>query len=291
MIFEAFDFSDFDLVISVTSEAAKGIIVQPSTKYLCYCLTPTRYLWSSYNTYFRKNSLIGILGEPAIKYLRGWDKIAAQRPDLMVGISTAVGNRIKKYYKREAKIIYPPVDVNFFKKTKNLNNNEQKQNFYLVVSRFVLYKKIDLAIKAFNKLGLPLFIVGKGVEEENLKKIAKSNIKFLGELTDEKLRDYYKRSKALIMPQEEDFGIVAIEAQAAGTPVIAFRKGGALDTVIEGKTGVFFDQQKPESLIKGVNKFERMKFKKEDLLRNALRFSKEKFKQNFLELINNEFNR
>ena len=294
--FESFDFNDYDLVISITSEAAKGIITEPGTLHLCYCLTPTKYLWSDYNFYLKNPGKLGkipffpYLAKPFLWYTGYWDKITAQRPDKIMAISSVVKNRIKKYYKRDSEIIYPPVDVDFFKNTKG-NGYKQKENFYLLVSRLVPYKRVDLAIRAFNKLGLPLFIVGKGVEEENLKKIAKGNIKFLGELTDEKLRDYYRRSKALVMPQEEDFGIVAIEAQAAGTPVIAFRAGGVLETVIEGKTGVFFDRQKPESLIKAVFKFKRLKFKKEDLLENALKFSKDKFKQNFLKLINDELNK
>ncbi len=293
--FESFDFRGYDLVISVTSESAKGIITDPETLHICYCLTPTRYLWSGYDFYLRNPGRPGkipffpYLAKPFLWYTRYWDKNAAQRPDKMIAISSAVKERIKKYYKRNSEIIYPSVDIDFFKDKKR--DSTKKENFYLLVSRLVPYKRVDLAIKAFNELGLPLFIIGKGTERKNLKRIAKSNIKFLGELTDEKLRDYYRRSKALIMPQEEDFGIVAVEAQAAGTPVIAFKKGGALDTVIEEETGVFFDQQKPESLIKGVNKFKKLKFKKENLLKNALRFSKENFKQNFLELINNEFNR
>lgn len=288
LAFESFNLSKYDLVFSVTSEAAKGINVKPGSYHICYCLTPTRYLWSGYNFYLNHPGKLGkipffpYLARPFLWYTKFWDRIAAQRPDKIIAISSVVKKRIKKYYQREATIIYPPVDVAFFK-----NEISQKEDFYLIVSRLEAYKKVDLAIQAFNRLGLPLFIIGKGSEEEKLKKMAKSNIKFLGQLTDTKLKDYYKRSKALIMPQEEDFGIVAIEAQAAGTPVIAFQKGGAIDTVIEGKTGVFFSQQKVESLIKAIRKFKRTKFKKEDLFKNALKFSKEKFKKEILSLISN----
>ncbi|MEJ2347771.1 MAG: glycosyltransferase, partial [Patescibacteria group bacterium] len=248
--FETLDLSDFDLVISVTSEAAKGVIVKPPAVHLCYCLTPTRYLWSAHDLYF-KNPLLHFLSRPAVNYLRNWEKVASQRPDQMVAISQEVRKRIKKYYNRKSEVIFPPVELERFKIDPK---NNKRKDFFLVVSRLVsFYKKVDLAISAFNDLGLPLYVVGTGGSEKRLKAMAKGNIKFLGHLTDAKLADYYKKCTALVFPQEEDFGIVALEAQAAGAPVIAYKKGGALDTVIEGKTGVFFDKQTKESLIKAVN--------------------------------------
>lgn len=285
--FETFDFRDYDLVISVTSEAAKGVITKPETLHLCYCLTPTRYLWSARDYYFKKPPskfrlvpFFKRLSRPLVNYLRNWDKIAAQRPDRMIAISTAVKRRIKKYYKRDAEIIYPPVDIAKFKK----EGTVKKEKFYLVVSRLTPYKRVDLAIKAFNKLGKPLVIVGTGTEEARLKKMAGKTIFFVGELTDEKLADYYSKCTGLIFPQEEDFGIVVVEAQAAGAPVIAFKAGGALDTVIEGKTGVFFKRQTVGDLVRAVGKFEKLEFNRQILLKNAQRFSKEIFKKKFLEL-------
>ena len=277
--FENLDLTSFDLVISVTSEAAKGVIVQPPTKHICYCLTPTRYLWSGYDIYF-KNPLLKLISRPVVDYLRGWDKIAAQRPDKMIAISHAVKKRIKKYYNRHSEVIFPPVELDHF--TKDSSDKKKRKKFFLVVSRLVPYKTVDLAVSAFNKLGLPLVVVGTGSEEEKLKNMAKDNIKFVGHLTDTKLADYYKKCAAFIFPQEEDFGIVALEAQAAGAPVIAFKAGGALDTVIEGKTGVFFDKQNTESLVKAVRKFEKLSFSQKDLINNAKRFSKERFKREIL---------
>jgi glycosyltransferase involved in cell wall biosynthesis len=313
--FETFDFSGFDLAISVTSEAAKGII-GPPIKHICYCLTPTRYLWSHYGTYFKGENLKAIT-KPVVSYLRYWDKIAAHRPDELISISTVVRERVKKYYSRNSRIIFPPVEIEKFQissdklqtnskfkipKKKKLSYQLPATSYYLVVSRLVPYKRVDLAIEVFNKLGYPLVIVGTGSQEKSLKKMANENIKFAGYLTDSELVNYYSKARALIMPQEEDFGIVAVEAQAAGVPVIAYNKGGSLDTVIDpsmdsagspqassrrGATGVFFDKQSSKSLISAIGRFEKIKFNKTDLISNAKRFSKERFKKEFQKLVNN----
>lgn len=281
--FESFDFGEFDLVVSVTSEAAKGIITKPGTLHICYCLTPTRYLWSGYDIYFSKGSPLRTLARPVVGYLRQWDKIAAQRSDVMVGISNAVNKRIRKYYGRDSKVVYPPVELGLF--STSLPEQKLREKFFLVVSRLVVYKKVNLVIEAFNKLGLPLVVVGEGSEESKLKRMAKDNIKFVGELTDAKLADYYRRCTALIFPQEEDFGIVAVEAQASGAPVIAYKAGGALDTVIDGKTGIFFKRQTVNDLTAAIKEFRKTKFNDKDLRENAKRFSKEKFKAEFLKLV------
>ena len=283
LAFETLDFSDYDLVISVTSEAAKGIITKPPTMHICYCLAPTRYLWSAYELYFR-NPILKFTAKSAVSYLRYWDKIAAQRPDVMVGISREVCKRIKKYYGRESELIYPPVDLEKFE-IRNTKYEKSKRGFFLVVSRLIPYKRVDLAVEAFNELGLRLVVVGIGSEERKLKRMAKKNIRFVGELTDDKLADYYRRCTALVFPQEEDFGIVTVEAQAAGAPVIAFKAGGALDTVIDGKTGVFFEKQTVASLVKAIKKFKHLRFNGKDLMKNAEKFSKENFKRRFIRLI------
>lgn len=282
--FESFDFTGFDLVISVTSEAAKGIITKPETLHICYCLTPTRYLWSGYEEY-----LVGIrkiLSAPLINYLRKWDKVAAQRPDVTVGISRTVSNRIKRYYNRQSSVIYPPVETSHFVPT---IHSSPITRHYLVVSRLVPYKKIDLVINVFNRLQServqkPLVIVGTGSEEWKLKRIAKSNISFTGQISDTELARYYLNARALIFPQEEDFGIVAVEAQAAGIPVIAYKKGGASETVSQN-SGLFFEKQNIESLTQAIDKFESMEFKVEDCKKNALKFSEEKFAKNFAKLV------
>lgn len=275
--FESFNFSDYDLVISVSSEAAKGIITNGHTVHISYCLTPTRYLWSGYDNYFAK-SLLKTLSSPAVAYLRHWDQMAAQRADHMIGISSEVKSRIKQYYKRDSKIIFPPVEISKFSSSKK---SKKEPEYFLLVSRLVKYKRVDLAVEAFNKLKLPLVIVGTGKQEKYLKKIAKKNIKFVGQLTDLQLQSYYSGARALIFPQFEDFGLVAVEAQAAGIPVIAYDKGGARDTVIHGKTGVFFEAQTVDSLIKAVKTIDKIKFNRENIYENAQRFSKERFLQEF----------
>lgn len=271
--FESFNFDKYDLVISVTSEAAKGIITKPETKHICYCLTPTRYLWSGYDEYF-KNPILRIMGFPFVWYLRRWDKIASKRPDKIIAISKEVRRRIKKYYERDSSIIYPPVEIS----NKPINSKFKiANNYFLIVSRLVPYKKIDLAVRVFNKLGLNLKIIGKGSEEERLKAIASSNIEFLGYLTDKELVKYYKDCQALIFPGKEDFGLTIVEAQSFGRPVIAYRKGGALETIVDRKTGIFFDSQNQKSLEGAVRKFMKRTFNPREARKNAEKFNIARF--------------
>lgn len=271
--FESFDLGNYDLVISVTSEAAKGVVTKPSTFHLCYCLTPTRYLWSGYKNYF-KNPVLKFISYPFVSYLRWWDRVAVKRPDKIVAISKSVQARIKKYYGIDSEIIFPPADP-VDKKMKI-----QKRDAFLVVSRLDFgYKKVDLAIRAFNKLGLPLQIVGEGRESRKLKEMANKNIRFLGRVSDDELSEIYSKARALIMPQEEDFGIVSVESQSLGTPVIAYGKGGARDTVVNGVTGILFESQTVWSLVQAVKKFDRMSFNKAKLKANAKKFSKKIFKK------------
>ena len=289
LAFESFDFSDFDLVISVTSEAAKGIKTRFGTLHICYCLTPTRYLWSHEDQYF-KGQAFKVFTKPITSYLKKWDKKASKRPDVMIAISTEVQKRIKKYYKRRSEIVFPPVNATVLRKQSLASQSPgstvaKDRKFYLIVSRLVGYKKVDLAIDVFNKLGLPLIIVGTGREEKRLKSKSKNNIKFVGQVSEKELVKHYQNAKALIMPQEEDFGIVSVEAQAVGTPVIAFRKGGATDTVIDGKTGVLFDKQNVASLTRAIAKFKKMVFNHKYLVKNAKKFSKAAFKKEFLKHI------
>ncbi len=292
LAFESFDFDEFDLVISVTSEAAKGIITKPETLHIYYCLTPTRYLWSGYEDYF-KNPILKFLSYPIVAYLRTWDKISAQRPDKIIAISKEVKTRIKKYYNRDSEIIYPPIEIatsdwqlatgKNVKKNKELIANQlAASGYFLVVSRLVPYKKIDLAVKVFNKLNLPLKIVGKGSEENKLRDMANENIEFLGHLTDKELVKYYKGCQALIFPGKEDFGLTILEAQSFGKPVIAFAGGGALETITEGKTGIFFDSQSQKSLEEAIRKFMKKKFNPSDSIENARKFGFEEFKNKLL---------
>lgn len=278
--FETFDFRDYDLVISVTSEAAKGIITHPGTKHICYMLTPTRYLWSGYDDYF-KNPLLRFVSKPPVVYLKRWDKIAANRPDVVVSISNDVADRVKKHYKRDSVIIFPPVTLTGEKYTK-----KNRGKHFLRIGRIVpYYKKIDLVVEVFNELGHPLILAGRGSFEKKLKSISKNNIKFLGEVSDKKLINLYRDAKALVMPQKEDFGIVAVEAQSFGVPVIAYSEGGARDTVIDGVTGVLFKKQTNVSLARAIEKFQKIRFNRGALIRNARKFSFETFRDKLLKLV------
>lgn len=286
LAFESFNFDEYDMVISVTSEAAKGIITKPKTLHICYCLTPTRYLWSGYEDYF-KNEVFKFFTKPVVSYLRRWDKVAAQRPDVYIAISKNVQQRIKKYYGRDSEVIYPPLVFPGRAEVAHRATPAHRP-YFLVVSRLDFgYKKVDLAIEAFNKLGLPLKIVGTGREMGRLKRMAKKNIEFLGQLTDSQLLSYYQRCQAVVFPQEEDFGLVPLEAQACGKPVIAYRAGGALETVVEGKTGEFFDKQTPESLKEIVKKFEPEKYKPEGCQKQAGKFDIKIFKKKWKTYLKN----
>src|SRR3989338_3188548 len=281
--FESFSFDEYDVVISVTSAEAKGIITKPHTRHLCYCLTPTRYLWSHYEDYFN-HRLFRTISRPAVSSLRKWDYIAAQRPDHMIAISHAVQKRIMKYYHRESNVIYPPVEI----RNKNLKSEIINHKFFLIVSRLVPYKKIDLAILAFNRLQLPLVIIGSGHELERLKRMAGPSVKFLSDLTEDRLNWYYRHCRAFILPQEEDFGIAAVEAQMHGKPVIAFHAGGSLDSVKEGETGIFFHQQTENALIDALHRFDKMQFVESACRRNAERFSKERFMEGIRKIISKQ---
>jgi glycosyltransferase involved in cell wall biosynthesis len=288
--FERFKFDEYDLIISVTSEAAKGIKTNSKTKHICYCLTPTRYLWSGYDDYFR--GFAKILLHPLVMYLRNWDKKASKRPDLYIAISEEVQKRIKKYYDRESELIYPPVmlenqksEIRNPKLIKNTKNKKYGNEYYLLVSRlskFTKYKRIDLAIDACNKLKLPLKIVGDGNMRKDLEKLAGPTIEFAGSINDKELIKYYKNCKALIFPGLEDLGLVMIEAQLFGKPVIALNKGGAKELVINGKTGFLFKNQNTEDLVNALKSFEKMEFNSKDCIENARKFNKLSFKRKFM---------
>jgi glycosyltransferase involved in cell wall biosynthesis len=280
--FESFNFDEFDLVISVTSEAAKGIITKPGTRHICYCLTPTRYLWSGYGEYIR-GDLRKTLSRPAVSYLRAWDKVAASRPDQFIAISGEVRHRIEKYYGRESKLLYPPVMIGSSKK--KISQGEE----FLLVSRFSrgsYYKRVDLAVDAFNRSGLPLTVIGGGPMLDEVRSKAKSNIKFLGEVSEEVLIRNYESCRALIFPGLEDFGLVMAEAQTFGKPVIAYRGGGATEIVLEGQTGEFFDGQTVGSILGALKRFEGKSYNTLDIKRNSERFSFENFKSGLQTLIN-----
>jgi glycosyltransferase involved in cell wall biosynthesis len=286
LAFESFDFRGYDLVISVTSDSAKGIITHNKTRHICYCLTPTRHLWiyeNIYNNnptgYLRFIPLYKLLSRPFIKYAKHWDVIAAGRPDKYIAISTEVKNRIKKYYKKNAKIIFPPIGLQFD------GPDHIRKNYYLYVGRLESYKRVDLLVSSFNKIGTKLVVVGVGSELEKLKSNAHQNIEFKGFVKESKLKKYFQEAKALIMPQEEDFGLVGLESLAAGTPVIAYKQGGCLDYLHDGLTGVFFNEQNEKSLIDAVKRFDTMNFDRTSLTKIAQRHSLKRFKKELLEFI------
>ncbi len=273
--FESFSFNEFDVVISVTSEAAKGIITRPGTRHICYCLTPTRYLWSHYEEYFG-NSFFRHITKPLVFLLRAWDSVASTRPDQYVAISKTVAKRIQTYYNRASGIIHPPIDTDFF-----VPGTQARKDFYLVVSRLVPYKRVDLAIEACARLNKKLIVVGVGSQEQYLRSRAGKSIEFAGFLTDSALRSYYQTCKALLFAQVEDFGLTPLEAQSCGTPVVAYKSGGASETVVEPETGVFFEEQSVDSVMNAIIQFEKLSFEPHNCRRNAEKYSISVFKEQF----------
>ncbi len=239
-----------------------------------------RYAWDLTYEYLRSmKSLKLIFAKIILHYMRIWDFISANRVDFFIANSRHVARRIKKLYGRDSVVIYPPVDVGNFEVCK------EKDDFYVTVSRLVSYKKVDLIVEAFSKTDKKLLVIGDGPERKNIEKIAGDNVKILSYQPFEKLRFYLKKAKAFVFAANEDFGISLVEAQACGTPVIAFGKGGAKEIVIEGKTGLFFYKQDPDDIIEAVEKFEKMRFDPFELRKNAERFSKERFKREFLDYV------
>jgi glycosyltransferase involved in cell wall biosynthesis len=265
--FEGFNFDDYGLVISNKSGFCHGIITEPSTMHICYCLTPTRYVWR-YKQYVERER-IGWLPRlflpPLITYLRAWDRSAADRVDHFIAISDVVRRRIAKIYNRDSTIIYPPVDTQRFEPVSAVDD------YYLIVGRLVPYRRIDLLIEAFNKLDRPLVIAGSGRDRERLEELAGPTITFKGYVPDDELPDLFARCRAFIFPGEEDFGIAPIQAMAAGRPVIAYAGGGALETVVPG-TGILFTEQSVAAIIEAVESFD-----PDSVDPNTLRSHSEKF--------------
>jgi glycosyltransferase involved in cell wall biosynthesis len=278
---EQLDLRGYDLVISSESGPAKGVLVDPDAKHVCYCHSPMRYAWDLYKHYLLSASpLRRFFMRPLMHYLRFWDQLSAQRPDMIVANSEHTRRRIGKYWRREAMVIPPPVDVDRFAAAGTVT---QPGDYYLCAGQLMSYKRVDLAVDAFNELGLPLVVAGVGPQLEVLKRRAKPNVTFLGWTPDEQLVNTVAGCRALIFPGEEDFGIVPVEAMAAGRPVIAFRRGGALDSIVDGETGLFFDEQTPEALAQAVSRFEQMSdgFDRERIVAQARKFDKRHFLARF----------
>jgi glycosyltransferase involved in cell wall biosynthesis len=237
-----------DLMVSTSHCVAKALRPQPGTKHLCYCFTPMRYAWTFYEEYFGDNPVKAAVLKPVLAGLRNWDHKASDRVDRFVAISKHVQERIKRFYERESDIVYPPVDTGFY----DVAMKPVEPAYDLVVSALVPYKRVDLAVRAYSRMGYPLKVVGTGTESEKLRSMAGPNIEFLGYQTNEQIRTWYQECRHLVFPGEEDFGIVPVEVQACGRPVIAYRKGGALETVVEDVSGLFFNEQTEKSLAEAV---------------------------------------
>lgn len=268
MAFEAFMFDEYDVVISVTSAEAKNIITKPQTLHICYCLTPTRYLWSGFDQYLKQpglGKLSAIAGwglKTFAPMLRRWDVVAASRPDFFIAISQRVKERIRKYYGRDVvAVVYPPVDTGRF--VSRGSATRANGDYFLTVSRLVSYKRLDIIIQAFNALSLPLVIIGDGRQKWELKKMAGPSIRFIDHhLTDSELVRYYEGCRAFVYAADEDFGLAAAEAQALGVPVIAYSQSGVAEVVKDRVSGVLFDQQTVASLKTAVGKFLSLRFSK-----------------------------
>ena len=281
-IWERTDLSDYNLVISSSSAFVKGVKTGHNNKHICYCHAPTRYLWDDKEEYFGnlpEGKLLKRFLPKVLDRLQTWDFSKAQEVNYFIANSNFIAKKIKKHYKKEAIVIHPPIKVSDFQIASDLGD------YYLIVSRLRPYKRVDLAVAAFNNLKLPLKIIGNGSEFKKLKKMANSNIEFLGELSDQQRNYYLSRCQAFIYPQIEDFGISALEAMASGRPVIAYGQGGALETVIENKTGVFFEEQTWESLAHKILRFDAKKFNPTIIREHAKNFDEAKFKRKILDFI------
>lgn len=290
MAVEFYNLQAYDLVISDASAFAKGVITGTHTLHLCYCHTPTRYVWDythqyidelPYNKYFKK--IISLV----LNYIRLWDRAAADRVDYFIANSKTIQKRIAKYYRRPATVVYPPVELQRF------SVSSEPGTYYLVGGRLAPYKRIDLVIEAFKELNLPLKIFGDGVDLERLKNLVGSNsqIEFLGRVSEEEKAQLYRDCKAFIYPQEEDFGITAVEAMASGRPVIAYERGGATETVVKDVTGIFFTEQTVPALVAAVKQCEAMTFSSDAIRQQAEKFSVERFKTDMTTIIEREYKR
>jgi glycosyltransferase involved in cell wall biosynthesis len=277
---EQFDLTGYDLVISSSHSTAKGVLTHADQMHICYCHTPMRYAWDLYQQYLRearlKSGLRGVMAKCFLHYLRMWDAHSSARVNAYLANSHYVARRIKQLYNQEAEVVYPPVDLNFY------TLGEKKEEYYLTISRMVPYKKMDLIVEAFAAMpDKKLIVIGEGPEEEKIKEKAKKNIEILPYQKKEILREFLQKAKGFVFASIEDFGILPVEAQGCGTPVIALAKGGALETVRENETGVFFREQTVLSLTEGIKMFEKKTFDPRRIRSHAESFREEVFQEKF----------
>ena len=291
---EQLDVADYDVVISSSHTVAKGILTRPDQLHICYCHTPMRYIWDLYFDYLRDSGLERGIRSKIVRmifhYLRMWDMTTVPRVDFFIANSMHVARRIKKLYNRDSSVIYPPVDVDSFSVV------GKKEGFFLAASRLVQYKKMDLIVEAFSMMPQErLVVIGDGPDMQKIKRKAAANIEIIGYQESDVLIDYMQRAKAFVFAANEDFGIIPVEAQACGTPVIAYGRGGVTETVLDGKTGVLFDRQTPGTIVDAVSRFRQQESIMDPgiIRRNAERFSKQRFKselKGFVENCVHEFN-
>jgi glycosyltransferase involved in cell wall biosynthesis len=282
LAFERFDLTAFDLVISASSACAKGVIPAVGARHICYCFSPCRYLWDSYDEYVSELPFRGLVA-PIARRMRDWDRHSSQRVDRFFAISREVASRIRRHYDRQSEVIYPPVDVDRF-----IPSGRPPEDFYLVVSRLVKYKRIDLAIEAANLLRRRLVVVGDGPQRARLEEIAGPTIEFRGRLPDVEVTDLYARCRAFLFPGFDDFGIAPVEAQASGRPVLAYERGGASETVAAGKTGLFFEEQRVDAVVEAMLSLDAAQIDPLECRRSAERFSAPAFRQRFRTAIQRE---
>jgi glycosyltransferase involved in cell wall biosynthesis len=283
---EHYNLAGYDVVVSSTSAFAKGVITKDDALHICYCHTPTRYLWSDTHSYIeelRVPRIVKMLLPPLLSRLRVWDRQAADRVDIFVANSETVRRRIKKYYRRDAHVIHPPVDTHRFA------IDHGPKDYFLTGGRLVAYKRYDMVVEAANRTGIPLKIFGSGPVEKDLRRSAKKNIEFLGRVSDEEQARLYAGARAFIHPQEEDFGITPVESMATGRPVIAYRKGGATETVVEGLSGEFFDEQSWEELADHMIRFDNSIYNPHDIKAHAEQFSRKRFEQQMRSFVEDQW--
>ncbi len=279
---ESFDLSEYDLIISSSHAVAKGVLPHPGQAHISYVHTPMRYAWDLTHQYLRGvGRLKRAVARVVLNYVRLWDYASAQRVDVFVANSKTVAARIKRYYGREARVIYPPVDVHRFRPAGTV------EDYFVVVSRLVPYKKVDVIVEAFNSLGLRLLVVGDGPDMGKIKRIARRNVEVLGRVGDGELIEILSKARAFVFAAYEDFGISPVEAMASGVPVIAYGRGGVTESVEEGKSGLFFMEQTPEAVSEAVRRFIRLedRFVREEIRKRALRFAPERFRREFAEVV------
>jgi glycosyltransferase involved in cell wall biosynthesis len=292
---ETFDLRDFDLVISSSGAWSKGIVTKLDTVHIAYLHSPMRWVWDYNEKYVRDNKKIifGFFLRFVFNYLRVWDRLAADRPDFLIANSLYTKQRINKYYRRDCEIIFPPVSIDHEILSADTEFKSEIKDYYLMVSRLSEYKKVEVAVEAFNKLGLPLIVIGTGEQEQYLRDIAKENVQILGWQDDATTLKYYQDAKAFIFPAEDDFGIAPVEAMLSGVPVIAYRNGGVMETVQEGVTGEFFDAQTPEVLADGIRRFldNEKNYDKELIKKRGEEFSKERFRTEFKKFVDEKMSK